>query len=171
MSTSSAEPSVYAYIGLGSNMGDREQYLRRSLELLAERPGVRITRQSGIYETEPVGFVDQDPFLNMSAEVETTLPPEGLLDAMLDVERQLGRIREIRWGPRTIDLDLLLYGQAERSSDFLQLPHPRMLERAFVLVPLIEIAAARDPALAEWLHEHLEKLDRKEGVCLWKKAQ
>lgn len=164
-------PAARAYIGLGSNLGDRERHLREATERLGRRPGIRVSRLSSIYETEPVGYVDQGAFLNMAAEVETTLNAEQLLDAMLDIERELGRTRDIRWGPRTIDLDLLLYGDIRKSSEKLQLPHPRMLERAFVLVPLIEIAAISNQEKAEWLKRHLEKLDGKDGVCLWKKAQ
>jgi 2-amino-4-hydroxy-6-hydroxymethyldihydropteridine diphosphokinase len=164
-------PYTFAYIGLGSNLGDRGQYLLQAIDLLGRHPGIDISRQSSIYETEPVGYVDQGAFLNMAVEVKTVLPAEQLLFVMLDIERQLGRTRDIRWGPRTIDLDLLMYGQTERNSDGLQLPHPRMLERAFVLIPLIEVMSLRDQTMAEWLTEHLEKLDRKEGVSLWKKAQ
>ncbi|TBL69047.1 2-amino-4-hydroxy-6-hydroxymethyldihydropteridine diphosphokinase [Paenibacillus thalictri] len=161
--------AVCAYIGIGSNIGDREHHLLQSLVMLGCHPEIEVTGQSRIYETDPIGYVDQEPFLNMTAELATTLSPEHLLSYMLSVEQQLGRIRDIRWGPRTIDLDMLLYGSAQHHSDDLQLPHPRMLERAFVLVPLIELVSLRDPAMAEWLALHLEKLDRKEGVSLWKK--
>lgn len=156
-----------AYIGLGSNIGDRERYLQEAVRLLQEHPEVQVTGTSGCYETEPVGYVEQDPFLNMVIRVETTLTAERLFEQMLQAEQMLGRKREIRWGPRTIDLDLLLYGDMVQDRPDLILPHPRMLERAFVLVPLIEVMKPHEPERAMELNRHLERAEGKEGVKLW----
>jgi 2-amino-4-hydroxy-6-hydroxymethyldihydropteridine diphosphokinase len=127
-----------AYVGLGSNLGDREGLIRRAAELIGA------TRLSSLYETEPWGYVDQPSFVNAAAELETTLRPRPLLDHLLDVERRLGRERiGHRWGPRTIDLDLLLYGDEVVSEPGLQVPHPRLLEREFALKPLAELIPSR----------------------------
>lgn len=129
-----------AYIGLGSNMGDRKSNLDDALRLLDEADGVRVVKASSYLETEPVGYVEQGLFLNAAAEVETELPPEGLLAVCHEIENRLGRIRTVRWGPRTIDLDILLYGDMVIDSESLKVPHPLMHEREFVLGPLNEIA-------------------------------
>jgi 2-amino-4-hydroxy-6-hydroxymethyldihydropteridine diphosphokinase len=135
--------SVTAYIALGSNLGDRRENLDRALQLLRERPGVSVTRVSSYHETEPVGGPPgQGLYLNAAAEVQTDLAPEELLQALLKVEADMGRVRQERWGPRTIDLDLLFYGDRVEHTDRLTLPHPRLHERAFVLEPLAEIAPA-----------------------------
>jgi 2-amino-4-hydroxy-6-hydroxymethyldihydropteridine diphosphokinase len=132
-----------AYVGLGSNLGDRESTLHRALELLGQR--VRIVAVSRFRETEPWGHADQPPFVNAAAAVETELAPRGLLDALLEVERELGRTRAgPRYGPRTIDLDLLLYGDEKVAEEGLTVPHPRLHERRFALEPLLEL----DPALS-----------------------
>jgi 2-amino-4-hydroxy-6-hydroxymethyldihydropteridine diphosphokinase len=123
-----------AYVGLGSNLGDREATIRRAAEL------VGATRLSGIRETEPWGYVDQPRFLNAVAEVETHLDAQAFLVHLLDVERRLGRERiGPRWGPRTIDLDLLLFGEERIDEPGLQVPHPRLFERVFVLEPLADL--------------------------------
>jgi len=127
------------YIGLGSNLGDRKQYIRQALDRLAQQPGVTLLRVASLYETAPWGKIDQDRFLNTVAEIETTLTPLNLLQALLQIEASLGRIRGEKWGPRTIDLDLLLYGEQEIHLPRLQVPHPYLAERAFVLVPLAEL--------------------------------
>jgi 2-amino-4-hydroxy-6-hydroxymethyldihydropteridine diphosphokinase len=128
-----------AYIGLGSNLGDREDNLRAALERLAEFGRVRV---SSLRETEPVGVTDQPRFLNAAAELVTELSPQDLLARLLEIERELGRdrARERRWGPRTIDLDLLLYGDQVLDEPGLTVPHPRLDERRFVLEPLHELA-------------------------------
>jgi len=124
-----------AYVGLGANLGDRERQLRHAAEL------IEAARLSTIRETEPWGLVDQPRFLNAVAELETELTPRELLDRLLDVERSLGRVREgPRWGPRAIDLDLLLYGERRVDEPGLHVPHPRLHERLFVLEPLAELA-------------------------------
>ena len=130
-----------AYVGLGANLGDREAALRRALELLALRPDVEVVAVSSFRETEPVGYLDQPRFLNAAAGLETALPPRELLETLLAVERDLGRVRDgPRFGPRTIDLDLLVYGDLRVDEPGLAVPHPRLHERRFVLEPLVEIA-------------------------------
>ena len=130
-----------AYVGLGANLGDREATLRRALELLGATPGVDVVAFSSFRETDPVGYLDQPRFVNAAAAVETDLPPSELLDALLAVERELGRTRDgPRFGPRTIDLDLLVYGEQRLDEPGLVVPHPRLHERRFVLEPLAEIA-------------------------------
>lgn len=129
-----------AYVGLGANLGDRERTIRRALELL----GDEVVAVSSLRETDPVGYVDQPRFLNGAARLETERTARELLDRLLAIERELGRTREgARYGPRTIDLDLLLYGDAVIDEPGLTLPHPHLHERAFVLEPLAEL----DPAL------------------------
>ncbi|MDI3316650.1 MAG: 2-amino-4-hydroxy-6-hydroxymethyldihydropteridine diphosphokinase [Bacillota bacterium] len=127
------------FLGLGSNLGEREEALRSALRLLGAEAGIRVRRVAGLWETEPLGFREQPWFLNTVAEVETGLPPEELLARALAVEARLGRVRGLRWGPRTIDIDLLWLDGVERSGAELTLPHPRMQERAFVLAPLAEL--------------------------------
>ena len=131
--------AVEAYVGLGANLGEREAALREAVERLRAADGVEVRRLSPVYETDPVGYTEQPAFLNMVAAIGTTLPPVALLDRLLDIERRMGRVRTIRWGPRTIDLDLLLYGEVRMKTERLTLPHPRMGERAFVLVPLRDV--------------------------------
>lgn len=157
-----------AYIGLGSNLGDRESYLRRAIRALDEHPSVEVARCSSLYETAPVGYPDQGDFLNMVAAVRTELPPIALYRYMAQIEARLGRVRDIRWGPRTIDLDLLLYEDAKLDTPELVIPHPRMWERAFVLVPLLEVIGDRQPQISAWIVRHLETMDGKEGVERWK---
>jgi 2-amino-4-hydroxy-6-hydroxymethyldihydropteridine diphosphokinase len=133
-----------AYVGLGGNLDDREGLIRRALVLLAERPEIEVLLVSSLRETDPVGFLGQPRFLNGAAMVETTLTAPELLGELLAVERELGRTRNgHRNGPRTIDLDLLLYGDLVVDEPGLELPHPRLHERAFVLEPLAEL----DPEL------------------------
>ena len=135
-------PLATAYIALGSNLGDREAHLKFAVEHI---PGLRAV--SGLYETDPVGGPDdQGPYLNMVAEVETRLDPYALLDLCRRIEAGAGRERKVRWGPRTLDLDVLLYEDIRIESVELTVPHPRMWERRFVLAPLAEIAPQRVPA-------------------------
>jgi 2-amino-4-hydroxy-6-hydroxymethyldihydropteridine diphosphokinase len=134
-----------AYIALGSNLGDREAHLKEALRRLHGRDGIAIDRVSAVYETDPVGYTDQPKFLNMAAALTTERQPLDLLREMLGVERELGRVRDIRYGPRTIDLDLLLMDGVRLETEELTLPHPRMMERAFVLVPLLEVLDGHAP--------------------------
>lgn len=129
-----------AYIGLGSNMGDRKANLATSLELLGREPGINIIRTSSVYETSPWGLGGQPDFLNQAAEADTVLNARQLLEAMLRIEDRMGRTRERKWGPRLIDLDLLLFGGETCDTPFLVLPHPYLTQRLFVLIPLFEIA-------------------------------
>jgi len=131
---------VVAYVGLGSNMGNKTANIRRALALLDAAPGVRVVRVAPCYRTAPVGYTRQDWFVNTVAEIETELPPLELLKLLLALEDRLGRVRGTRWGPRTIDLDLLVYGREEIDTPELVIPHPRMHERAFVMVPLADLA-------------------------------
>ncbi|HZA61074.1 MAG TPA: 2-amino-4-hydroxy-6-hydroxymethyldihydropteridine diphosphokinase [Actinomycetota bacterium] len=133
-----------AYLGLGSNLGDRLANLTTAVSLLGER-GIRLRRSSRVYETEPVGGPPQPDFLNAVIEVETGGDARGLLDACLGVEGDMGRVRGERWGPRIIDIDILTFGREEIAEPGLEVPHPRMHERGFVLVPLLELDA--DPPL------------------------
>lgn len=127
------------YLALGSNIGNREANLRRAVALLG-RPGITVTRLSSIYETEPVDYLDQDWFLNAVLRAETILPPLDLLNVLCGIEISMGSKKAFAKGPRLIDLDILLYGDQEIATPELQVPHPRMLDRKFVLVPLAEIA-------------------------------
>jgi 2-amino-4-hydroxy-6-hydroxymethyldihydropteridine diphosphokinase len=134
-----------AYLGLGSNLGDRLANLQRAVELLVAWPSLRVERSSRVYETEPVGGPPQPEYLNAVVEVQTVLSPQDLLAACMDVEQRMGRVRAERWGPRVIDIDVLTYDQEEVDEPDLVVPHPRMEERAFVLVPLLELDP--DPVL------------------------
>ena len=130
-----------AFVGLGANLGDREATIARAVELLSQAEGVEIVAVSSLRETEPWGPVEQPPYLNGAAEVETELPPRALLEVLLGVEQALGRRRSgERWGPRTIDLDLLLFDEVEVDEPGLTVPHPRLHERRFALEPLAELA-------------------------------
>jgi 2-amino-4-hydroxy-6-hydroxymethyldihydropteridine diphosphokinase len=138
------------YLGLGSNVGDREEYIEQAVFLLEKNPNIEVTKRSTIYETEAEGGGSQPPFFNGALEIKTKLAPHKLLDLLQEIEATLGREREIEWGPRTIDIDILLYGDEIVSDDKLQIPHPLMHERLFVLKPLREIAA-------QLVHPVLEK--------------
>jgi len=130
-----------AYVGLGANLGDRERTLLAAVDALAAAEGVEVVAFSTLRETEPVGVDDQPHYLNGVAELETTLPPRRLLERLLEVEQRFGRVRiPGEHGPRTLDLDLLLYGESEIDEPGLTVPHPRLHERRFVLEPLAELA-------------------------------
>jgi 2-amino-4-hydroxy-6-hydroxymethyldihydropteridine diphosphokinase len=130
-----------AYLGLGSNVGDRLEQLESAIKILDNVGGVQVSQISPVYETEPVGYVEQPNFLNLCVEVKTTLTPQQLLQQCFYTEQQLHRVRDIRWGPRTLDVDILLYENEIIEEETLTVPHPRMRERAFVLTPLNDIAA------------------------------
>lgn len=145
---------VQAYLGLGSNIGDRKQQLLKAIDLIGNIKGIKVTKQSSIYETAPIGYTDQPNFLNLCLEIETELSPQQLLKHCLDIEQQLHRVREIRWGPRTLDIDILLYSDDIIETNNLSVPHPRMQERAFVLIPLNDIASdKKDPRLNQKIHD------------------
>lgn len=159
-----------AFVSLGSNIGDRYHNLLAAIKLLAENPSVKLVNHSSVYETDPVGYEDQDLFLNMVIEIYTDLSPFDLLELCLKTELSLGRKREIKWGPRTIDLDILIYNQENIETEKLFIPHPRMAERAFVLVPLYEVAGDIElPGKRESLALLIDRLPDKEGVRIWKR--
>ena len=149
-----------AYIGLGSNLDSPRQHIVTAFSALAALPATALTRRSSLYKSKPVGPRDQADFINAVAELETGLLPLALLDGLQVIEDRHGRARGRRWGPRTLDLDLLLYGAETINSERLTVPHPEMLKRAFVLAPLVEIRA--DCALPGGgaLNGHLAALDR-----------
>jgi 2-amino-4-hydroxy-6-hydroxymethyldihydropteridine diphosphokinase len=128
-----------AYIGIGSNLGNRQENCLRAIELL-QKKGIIVKKRSSLYETEPWGVKDQPLFLNMAIEAETKLNPEALLRILKDVEKEVGRKESLKWGPRIIDLDILLIDNIILNEDNLKIPHPLMHKRDFVLLPLCEIA-------------------------------
>jgi 2-amino-4-hydroxy-6-hydroxymethyldihydropteridine diphosphokinase len=132
--------TAQAALGLGGNVGEVRKALRRALAALAGAPGVELLKASSLYRTAPWGPVAQPPFLNMAALVRTTLSPHQLLELCLAIEKQEGRSRTERFGPRTLDIDILVFGDLVLADERLALPHPRLMERAFALVPLAEIA-------------------------------
>jgi 2-amino-4-hydroxy-6-hydroxymethyldihydropteridine diphosphokinase len=156
-----------AYIGLGSNIGDRFGYLKQAVFLLNELDNTKVEKVSSVYETAPVGYVEQEPFLNIAIQVSTNMDAHKLLETMQSIEMKLGRKREIRWGPRTIDLDILLYNHENIETESLIVPHPRMYERAFVLVPLCDINKDVKQAISDM---QLEEMIRREGVTVWKRT-
>ncbi|MFJ7729822.1 2-amino-4-hydroxy-6-hydroxymethyldihydropteridine diphosphokinase [Neobacillus sp. NPDC097160] len=159
-----------AFIALGSNIGNRYDNITSAIKLLTGNPEIKLVNYSSVYETDPVGYEDQDLFLNMVIEIQTALSATELLELCLETELELGRKREIRWGPRTIDLDILTFNQENIETEKLTVPHPRMAERAFVMVPLVEI----DPnhkihGLEKPLNILLNELPDREGVRIWKR--
>ena len=153
-----------AFIALGSNIENRYNYLANAIQLLNNDPKINVVNFSSIYETDPIGYEDQDLFLNMVVKISTDFSAAELLDFCLKTELKLGRKREIRWGPRTIDLDIVLYNQENIETDNLIIPHPRMHERAFVMIPLLEI----EPDIFIPAMEELPETN-KEGVRVWKR--
>ena len=165
------EEAATAYLGLGSNLGDREENLSEATARLAEDPNLVVLRSSSIYETAPWGYTEQPDFLNCVLEVETRLSPVSLLKRAKEVEQDVGRLPSWRYGPRVIDIDILLYGDAviEASIPDLRIPHPRMGERAFVLIPLAELNEdAAHPILHTTIGDLAKKVKDRKGVRLLK---
>ena len=161
-----------AFVGLGSNLGEREAMIRLALEDLARMPQTHLMRASSLYDTEPLGEVDQPNFLNAVAQIDTELTARQLLWNLQLIEKRLGRVRAKRWGPRTIDLDLVLYGNLVVDEPDLKVPHPELTRRSFVLVPLVELDPLLvHPATGESLLAHLSHLNArppvKRGTRLW----
>ena len=158
-----------ALVAAGANLGDRATTLAKALAQLRETPGVASLECSPVYETAPVGLLDQPAFLNVVAGVETTLGPEALLARLQEIEHEFGRVRNVRWGPRTLDLDLLAYEGEMRATPSLQLPHPRMLERGFVMIPLRDVLMK--PAFQQdtWrgLMAHANAFGNRDDVRRW----
>lgn len=159
-----------SYLSIGSNIGNRLETFQRAIQLLDDNAGIKIESISSIYETDPIGYTDQACFLNAVIKVSTSLQPEKLLQACLYIENELGRKREFRWGPRTLDLDILLYNQENIETESLFVPHPRMHERAFVIIPLMELDPDIElPNVNAPLDDILNQIPDKEGVRLWKR--
>ncbi|WP_188207341.1 2-amino-4-hydroxy-6-hydroxymethyldihydropteridine diphosphokinase [Alkalibacillus aidingensis] len=156
------------YLALGSNIHPKKTYLQNAIDELTHHHDIDVTNQSSIYQTKPVGYTEQDLFLNMVVELKTNLNPYELLDVCQSIEQKLGREREIRFGPRTIDLDILLFDDQQLQSEQLTIPHPRMTERAFVLIPLNEVS--NDIYITNQpIQAYIDKLseDELEGVVLY----
>ena len=158
-----------AYLSLGANLGNREETLREAVRRIGAAESVELTAVSSVYETEPWGKLDQPRFLNLAVAVETTLSPEALLALAQKIEKELGRVRHERWGARTIDIDILCFEGVERNTPDLTLPHPYMTERAFVLVPLAEIAptlTVKGKTVEAW-----RQATEDQGIVLYKKEE
>jgi 2-amino-4-hydroxy-6-hydroxymethyldihydropteridine diphosphokinase len=168
----SGRNSARAFIGLGGNIGDPRATMAAALAMLDGDPEISVAQVSSLYKTPPWGITDQPDFFNAAAALSTTLAPRDLLARCLDTEKSLHRVRDRRWGPRSVDLDVLAYGDLTLNEPGLELPHPRMMDRAFVLVPLMEI----EPGLTisgVRLDERLREIDREgieriEGSDWWK---
>jgi len=156
LSTLPERPVQIAALGLGGNIGDPRAAMAEALRQLDLRDDCRVIAVSKLYSTPPWGKTDQADFFNCCALVETSLPPEDLLDACLSIERGMKRVRAERWGPRTIDIDILIYGVLEQVTERLELPHPRMIERGFVMMPLADIAPdieVKGRAVRDWMKD------------------
>jgi 2-amino-4-hydroxy-6-hydroxymethyldihydropteridine diphosphokinase len=150
-----------AYIGIGSNLGNRQENCLRAIELL-QKKGIIVTKRSSLYKTEPWGVKDQPRFINMAIEIDTSLEPKELLKILKNIEKELGREKSSKWGPRIIDLDILLFDDIILNENNLKIPHPLMQERDFVLRPLCEIAPdIYHPLLKLSMYELMQKIHRK----------
>lgn len=157
-----------SFLSLGSNLGKREDSLYNAIKQLEDNGNITVVNYSSIYETDPVGYTEQNSFLNMVIEIATDYQPTVLLESCLEIEKRMGRTRIIRWGPRNIDIDILLFNDQRIETEKLQIPHPRMGDRAFVLVPLQEIdSEIIIPGINQTINDMVERLSTK-GVRLWK---
>ncbi|WP_132310283.1 2-amino-4-hydroxy-6-hydroxymethyldihydropteridine diphosphokinase [Martelella mediterranea] len=152
-------PTIDVTLGLGGNLGDPRQTMAQALHMLNERPDCRVDGVSRLYRTPPWGLTEQPAFLNSCARLKTSLKPDDLMQLCLDIEHRLKRVRKVRWGPRLVDIDILTYGLQEIESDHITVPHPRMTERGFVLVPLAEIAPDL-PVLGRTVADWASKCER-----------
>lgn len=160
--------AVQVFLALGTNLAERENNLIQAINALHGVPEISVLALSDVYETDPVGYVDQPAFLNMVVKVETTLEPEDLLENTLRIEQELGRVRMVRWGPRLIDIDILLYGSKQVNEPDLQIPHPSLVDRAFVLVPLRDVWGDEIlPVFNHTIQYFIEKTDEHKGVKKW----
>lgn len=153
-----------AYLGLGTNMGDKQAYLKEACKIISDNPNINIVKISKVYKTKAWGYTNQDDFLNICIEVDTNLSPEELLEVCHEVENKLNRVRVIRWGPRTIDVDILFFNNIISTDENLTLPHPRIKERAFVLIPLMDLnkELAIDNKTISYYLSNLEKEELKQ---------
>ena len=158
---------ILAYVALGANVGAREQSLRDAINYLATLEGIQVLGCSPVYETKPVGVLEQPQFLNMVIVAKTTLDAHTFFERMVLVEQSLGRTRDVHWGPRTIDLDLLWFGEQMIDSERLTVPHPHMFERSFVLVPLLDLVRQFSPNKESIIAKCLQLQPDKEDVQLW----
>jgi 2-amino-4-hydroxy-6-hydroxymethyldihydropteridine diphosphokinase len=158
------------FLSLGSNLGDRENNLFEAVNKISKISGINITKVSNIYETEPVGYLDQGKFLNMALRLLTELEPLKLLEYLQSVEIMLKRTREIHWGPRTIDIDILMIDNLKIDLKELVIPHPRMFERAFVLIPFRELIE-REDSFIENIDDYIDACADKNGVKLYKQSK
>jgi 2-amino-4-hydroxy-6-hydroxymethyldihydropteridine diphosphokinase len=160
---------VISFIGVGSNLDDPAARCEEAVCLLSQVGGIKVLRQSSLYRTEPVGFEKQDWFINAVVEIRTILNPHELLKALQRIEDEMGRVRGTKWGPRTIDLDILLYGQEVIEENELVIPHPDLYKRRFVLEPLFEIASyVIHPVFGVSIRGLMERLDDKSKVYLYR---
>ncbi len=157
------------FLSIGTNIGQREYNLKLAVRMLQNTDGIHVKTVSSIYETDPVGYVEQPSFLNIAVFIETPFSSQKCLETCQFIENELGRVREIKWGPRVIDLDILLYNNENIEVENLIVPHPRLFERAFVLVPLMEIAKEPFSVQLQLAKDSLNLMDiAKEGISLWK---
>ncbi len=162
---------INAFIGIGTNLGDRKKHIAEALERLERRTDIKVIKSSSLYVTEPIGYVGQDWFLNCVVEVMTSMPPRELLSHCLSIEEQMGRTRTMQWGPRIIDLDILLYDDTVIEDDELTVPHPNMDKRRFVLVPIVEIAPdVIHPKLNKTVTDLLKNLKDAHKVDLYREC-
>ncbi len=158
--------TTQVYLGIGSNIGDRMVFIQKAIDAIARLDGCRLIQVAPVFETKPVGYAEQGDFLNTVVMVETSLTPDELLQQTQTIEHDLHRVREIHWGPRTIDIDILFYGKCRIESDTLTIPHPLLHQRGFVLAPMYSIAKDYvHPVLGKTIAELYDELADEVGNC------